>query len=230
MSGPTSISSATVESPAGSRRGQAYTNPSRTQSTRSRPSAIVAPSPARANSSTHSRPPSASRVEDILPQRDYETTNVAQTARKRSTDRPPPSRAESSRSASVHHHRTSSRSDQQSQYQPSIMSGTTAVASNAGPAPIVTPVESRHVGAGGKAGRRTTIPAQTGNWLLGKTIGAGSMGKVKLARRVEGGEEVRMKKSTFPMSETNFNIAGRCEDRPPRIYKRRKSTSKSSRS
>lgn len=39
--------------------------------------------------------------------------------------------------------------------------------------------------------RRTTITAPaTGQWALGKTIGAGSMGKVKLAKNVETGEQV----------------------------------------
>jgi hypothetical protein len=69
------------------------------------------------------------------------------------------------------------------------MTGTTAVANGGGPAPVVTPIESRHSGRS-SARSRTTIPAQTGNWVLGKTIGAGSMGKVKLARRAEGGEQV----------------------------------------
>ena len=40
--------------------------------------------------------------------------------------------------------------------------------------------------------RRTQVEAQTGVWSLGKTIGAGSMGKVKLARNVETGEQVRV--------------------------------------
>jgi serine/threonine protein kinase len=40
--------------------------------------------------------------------------------------------------------------------------------------------------------RRTTITApSTGTWALGKTIGAGSMGKVKLAKHSETGEQVR---------------------------------------
>jgi hypothetical protein len=65
----------------------------------------------------------------------------------------------------------------------------TVAANGGGPAPVITPTESRHTGRGsGKS--RTTIPAPTGDWVLGKTIGAGSMGKVKLARRVEGGEQV----------------------------------------
>jgi hypothetical protein len=39
--------------------------------------------------------------------------------------------------------------------------------------------------------RRTTITTPTGQWALGKTIGAGSMGKVKLAKNTETGEQVR---------------------------------------
>lgn len=53
---------------------------------------------------------------------------------------------------------------------------------------MVTAQETRQPGKSGKS--RTTIPAATGNWILGKTIGAGSMGKVKLARKAEGGEQV----------------------------------------
>lgn len=172
----------------GSRRGQpqTYSSPSRTHSTRSRASAVP-PSPQRASSS-YSRPPTTSSrpVEEILPQRDYETTNVAQSTRRRSTDRPPAVRTESSRSASGHHHRSSSRHH----YAPSDMSGTTATNNGGGPAPVVTPVESRH--GSSKPRTRTTVPAKTGNWILGKTIGAGSMGKVKLAKRAEGGEQVRV--------------------------------------
>ena len=58
-----------------------------------------------------------------------------------------------------------------------------------GPAPVVAQDAARpSASRSGKS--RTTIPASTGNWVLGKTIGAGSMGKVKLARRDEGGEQV----------------------------------------
>lgn len=39
--------------------------------------------------------------------------------------------------------------------------------------------------------KRTTLEAQTGVWSLGKTIGAGSMGKVKIAKNVDTGEQVR---------------------------------------
>lgn len=54
---------------------------------------------------------------------------------------------------------------------------------------------SRHVPANGsgitnQTRRRTMITASSGQWALGKTIGAGSMGKVKLAKNVESGEQV----------------------------------------
>ncbi|KAF1814306.1 Pkinase-domain-containing protein [Eremomyces bilateralis CBS 781.70] len=41
--------------------------------------------------------------------------------------------------------------------------------------------------------RRTTIGTPSGQWALGKTIGAGSMGKVKLAKHLETGEQVAVK-------------------------------------
>ena len=160
------------------RDDRSYAPPSRTQSTRSRPSATVA-GPQRANSSS-SRPTSR-RVEEILPHQDYETTNVA---RKRSSaDRPSShSRTESTRSG---HQRTSSR-----QHQPLEMPSSTGATDgrSGGPAPIVVPLEQKPSGRQGRS--RSVIPAATGHWLLGKTIGAGSMGKVKLAKRAEGGEEV----------------------------------------
>ena len=172
----TTVSPTTVER-SGSRRISSHSTPSRSQS--SRVKSAVSPEPGRTNS-THRR--RASRVEEVLPQLDYETSNVAaQTSRTSShKDRPLPNRAESGRSASGHHHRSSSR------YNSDMA---TTVANSGGPAPIVQPSESRHRSSGKS---RTTIPAQTGNWVLGKTIGAGSMGKVKLARRVEGGEQVKI--------------------------------------
>jgi hypothetical protein len=185
MSTATSIIPTAVDAPSPARRGQSYSGPSRTQSSRTRTSATTS-SPAR-TSSQYNRPPSSSRaIEDVLPQRDYGTSNLNRSTSRRSRDRPPVVRAESSRTS---HHRTSSRSAHQHQHQPSDMSEVSAGVNGGGPAPVVTPIESRHSGRTGKP--RTTIPAQSGNWILGKTIGAGSMGKVKLARRAEGGEQVR---------------------------------------
>ena len=79
------------------------------------------------------------------------------------------------------------------------MAGATAVANNGGPTAI-PPVmqaaaEARATGAKTRT-TRTSIPTQSGKWILGKTIGAGSMGKVKLARKEDGVEQV----SHFPSS------------------------------
>jgi hypothetical protein len=176
MATTTSVPPTSVER-SGSRRHQSYA-PTRSQSTRHRRD--VPPEPHRVNS-THRRASSRhGALEEVLPQANYENSNVAHASRRSSSkDRPPPSRAESERSQSGHHRHHSSR-------HTSEMS--TTVANGGGPSPVVIPQESRHSGRSGKS--RTTIPAQTGDWILGKTIGAGSMGKVKLARRAEGGEQV----------------------------------------
>ncbi|XXG96105.1 Serine/threonine-protein kinase [Hypoxylon texense] len=76
------------------------------------------------------------------------------------------------------------------------MAGPTAVANNAGPAAIPpvmqAAVDARATGAKQRTSR-TSIPTQSGKWILGKTIGAGSMGKVKLARKEDGTEQVACK-------------------------------------
>lgn len=67
---------------------------------------------------------------------------------------------------------------------------------NGGPTPVtpsgtlMAPTDAQVPNSSGSSKRRTTISAQTGQWALGKTIGAGSMGKVKLAKNLETGEQV----------------------------------------
>lgn len=63
----------------------------------------------------------------------------------------------------------------------------------AGSSPAGKPQVDAAAHSNGSKGRRTTITTQTGQWTLGKTIGAGSMGKVKLAKNLETGEQVRRK-------------------------------------
>ena len=53
---------------------------------------------------------------------------------------------------------------------------------------------------------RTSIPTQSGKWLLVKTIGAGSMGKVKLARKEDGSEQVRPTPSIDPHSAVDASL------------------------
>ncbi|KAJ6013466.1 hypothetical protein N7540_008057 [Penicillium herquei] len=62
--------------------------------------------------------------------------------------------------------------------------------------------------------RRTTITTPTGQWALGKTIGAGSMGKVKLAKHMETGEQVAVK--IVPRVSTEEHRSGRESERADR--------------
>ncbi|CAG8958768.1 hypothetical protein HYFRA_00011612 [Hymenoscyphus fraxineus] len=180
----------------GSRRGQSqsqshshsHSTSTRSHSTRTKDPVPV--SPHRGHSSHHR----TSSREERAPQqqRDYERepSNAAHSHRPSSSrDRSSHSHSQSqsrsdARSAPNHHHHRSHHSRHSKDMS-------TSVANGAGPAPVVNAQDSRHTGRSGKS--RTTIPAQTGNWVLGKTIGAGSMGKVKLARRPEGGEQVAVK-------------------------------------
>lgn len=72
------------------------------------------------------------------------------------------------------------------------MAGQTAVANNGGAAASAVMQAAADARATGAKTRttRTSIPTQSGKWILGKTIGAGSMGKVKLAKKEDGTEQV----------------------------------------
>ncbi|SPO02651.1 related to serine/threonine-specific protein kinase KIN1 [Cephalotrichum gorgonifer] len=75
------------------------------------------------------------------------------------------------------------------------MAGGSESLNNAGAGPAArTAPDSRQAVPPTKHSRsRTTIPTQSGKWLLVKTIGAGSMGKVKLARKEDSNEQVACK-------------------------------------
>lgn len=146
---------------------------------------------------THDPPPAYTDVvaAGVTRRGDYETTNLARSPSSRRSSsrdrayesRPHHYRTESGRS----HHRASSR---HASGRNSIdMSGAQTVVANGGsvpvqPSPRIDRMASASNAASGR--RRTTITAQTGQWALGKTIGQGSMGKVKLAKNMETGEQV----------------------------------------
>ncbi|KAI1772302.1 hypothetical protein F4818DRAFT_444528 [Hypoxylon cercidicola] len=206
-------------------QSQSQNQPARSHSTRSRPTSATATSsppqhtPHRSASTSHhhrhhSRQTSSSGrpIQDILPQQDYETSNVVTAAhqpkRSSSKDRPPPvSRGTDSKGV---HRRSSTRST----HAQSEMAGPTAVANNAGPAAI-PPVMQAAVDARATGSKpssrtsRTSIPTQSGKWILGKTIGAGSMGKVKLARKEDGTEQVACK--IIPRGSTEDNHHSRAD-------------------
>jgi hypothetical protein len=68
--------------------------------------------------------------------------------------------------------------------------------------------------------KRAYITCSTGSWQLGKTIGAGSMGKVKLARNQETGEQVGPYATMLCPNLPLTSVAGCCQNRPTPVYRR----------
>ncbi|KAJ8607299.1 hypothetical protein MRB53_040397 [Persea americana] len=149
----------------------------RTQSTTSRNTTPTTLAYRTASQAT-ARPPSASRQASHLAtvaRRDGETSDLARPSpsrrslsREHGSDGYFPAPGETSRSAVP-------RSNSRSMHGAAVDDGAKHVS------------ESRQA-SGTVPRRRTTVTAATGDWLLGKTIGAGSMGKVKLAKHRDTGE------------------------------------------
>ncbi|CRK20969.1 hypothetical protein BN1708_003335 [Verticillium longisporum] len=150
------------------------------------------------SSQSHSRQPSATRpIQDVLSHHEYdrETTNVAtyskrSSARDRDSEHTPSApRVDHTRPQRRSSTKSISNSRRQTQHE---MAANSTVANSGGPTPVS---DSRGPSSSTtKQGRgRTTIPTSSGKWILGKTIGAGSMGKVKLARKEDGPEQVACK-------------------------------------
>ncbi len=148
----TSVLPSSVERSSSRRHQQSA--PSRSHSTRAKTSEVP-PSPSRTDRQA------SSRNRAVGEPNNNETVNAAAQSSRRSSsrDRPLPSRTESSRSASGHHHHRSSHSRD---------TMATIVANGGGPAPIVSAQDSRPSGKSGKS--RTTIPAPSGTFVLGKTV------------------------------------------------------------
>ncbi|KAF2740039.1 Pkinase-domain-containing protein [Polyplosphaeria fusca] len=179
MSAPAPASPAVVRSPSSSRRPQAPANssdrPHRSQSSASRPTQ-PSQSQSQPQSQAHARPPAANLAN--VARRDVEHTNLPNSpASRRSSSR--------DRTTAPHPPRTDSRRTH-ARYA-SDASTHTAM-------PINGVATDNAGSAAGTTRRRTTITApSTGQWLLQKTIGAGSMGKVKLAKNAATGEQVAIK-------------------------------------
>ncbi|ODH25615.1 CAMK/CAMKL/KIN1 protein kinase [Paracoccidioides brasiliensis] len=208
--------------------------PHRARSTATRPSQSIH-SHHRSNSRplSYDRPSTSNPVNPAdAPHRDYETSNVARPptfrrslSRDRSKDTTHQYRVKPSHS----HHRTLSRPTQ----------GLDSV-DMAGPMNPVNPVNTANPVNPGPAAaddqsfangthqrppngisnsvsqpkRRTTITTVSGQWALGKTIGAGSMGKVKLAKNLETGEQVAVK--IIPRHSTEEHRGNRDTERADR--------------
>ena len=197
------MSAATAASPTvartTSRRQQAYTSPTsdrhqRTPSASARTPTTPGESYRPESYHGHTRGPSAPQQALAgVARRDYETTNVARppsSGRSSSRDRPyvgppPTSRTDTGRSTQ----RSSSRPSN-SRYS-SDMTGPSSATTNGGPNSNPASAITGSGQGSSHTKRRTTISTSTGQWSLGKTIGAGSMGKVKLAKNIDTGEQVR---------------------------------------
>ncbi|KAJ6167879.1 hypothetical protein N7497_000722 [Penicillium chrysogenum] len=134
------------------------------------------------------RPPSNHTALEGAARREFEAANVArmpsrrETSSDRSQERPSTARTETAR----RHQRNLS---SQSRHQDSI----DMTQSSASQPPPQHATATSAPAAAAAPRRRTTITTPTGQWALGKTIGAGSMGKVKLAKNTETGEQVAIK-------------------------------------
>lgn len=173
MSTTASASPTLARSSSASRRQPSYSGssdrPHRSQSTR-------IPSSSHAHSRTTS---SSQRQGDLnsVARRDFEDPNLPrQSSSRRSNSQdgygqaaPPPARTESARKSSRH--------DAPAASQPSS-------------AQMDAATRSMAAATGAQPRRRTHVTGVTGTWQLQKTIGAGSMGKVKLARNQDTGETV----------------------------------------
>jgi serine/threonine protein kinase KIN1/2 len=181
----------------------------RSQSTsRSQPATYsTPPAPSRTRSTHHShRSGSRTYSHDTPPiansaalaqvaQRDFETTNVARpsSSRRSSRDGRPEHNTDASRSGRP---RTSSRPSSRRNSTdlstaPTVVASESPSTTHTRPSAHAEPSSASAYPVAGR--RRTSITTQTGTWQLGKTIGQGSMGKVKLAKNNETGEQVAIK-------------------------------------
>ncbi|KAK7528678.1 uncharacterized protein IWZ02DRAFT_486702 [Phyllosticta citriasiana] len=116
----------------------------------------------------------------------------------------PPRRSESRDRAVTQPDQRSNSHNRHARYGPDSLAAATAATNG------TTAEPPRHAPPTNSSGRRrTTISAQTGQWALGKTIGAGSMGKVKLARNLETGEQVAVKIVPRQSTDEHRNQADR---------------------
>ncbi|KAK5937941.1 Serine/threonine-protein kinase [Knufia obscura] len=192
--------------------------PSRTQSTRHRPTG-----------STHNRSSSRSHEQDAasvqsgqsnlnnVARQDYERVNLARSSSQRRSSRDGRSAYEEETSR---HTRTSSRPNSRRNSQDFTVAPRSATnGASAPPQPPAAPVPApmAHPNYAQMGRRRTSITTQTGTWQLGKTIGQGSMGKVKVARNAETGETVAIKIIPRQSTDENGNPKDERSDRSKEI-------------
>ncbi|KAL4894033.1 hypothetical protein BDV59DRAFT_20283 [Aspergillus ambiguus] len=202
--------------------------PHRTRSVAVRPATASQPSPQRQSPSHqhyHSksqtydrRPPSNHAVFDNIARRDFEASRGPQpfparrsTSKERSQERPPTTHRSDS-SAARHQRNLSAQGHQRDSID---MATAGPVVPEAAASVSQTPSGSRlHPASAMQSKRRTTITTPSGQWALGKTLGAGSMGKVKVGKNIETGEQVAVK--IVPRQSTEEHRSSRDAERADR--------------
>ncbi|PWY89775.1 Pkinase-domain-containing protein [Aspergillus heteromorphus CBS 117.55] len=236
---PSTASPSVVRSQSTSSRPPSHRPPSsdlphRTRSVAVRPATASQPSPQHHHHSqpqnrySHSysksqsydrRPPSNQAVFDNIARRDFEAARGAQpvssrrsTSRERSQERPSTSYRPDSSSA--HHHRTLSIKGHQRDSIDMATAGP-VMAEGAGHSQAApTHLHPTNSNTAVPSKRRTMITTPSGQWALGKTLGAGSMGKVKVGKNMDTGEQVAVK--IVPRQSTEEHRSSREAERADR--------------
>lgn len=193
---------------------QQPSQPARTRSTNQRPS-----------SSSHNRTTSRTYDQETITQpgqgglnnvarQDYERTNLNRNSSTRRSSREGRSAYEEE---GTRYARTSSsrRNSQDFTVAPRPTTNGTTAPPQPPAAPAPQPMVHPNYGQMGR--RRTSITTQTGTWQLGKTIGQGSMGKVKVARNSETGETVAIKIIPRQSVDENGNLKDEKADRSKEV-------------
>ncbi|PTU22606.1 hypothetical protein P175DRAFT_0507427 [Aspergillus ochraceoroseus IBT 24754] len=143
------------------------------------------------------RPPTNHAVFDNIARRDFESSRSAQpvssrrdSSRERSQERP--STAHRAESSSHKHQRNLSVKSHQRDSIDMASAGPVVPDGGAGHHQTASG-NHLHPANSVQSKRRTMITTPTGQWALGKTLGAGSMGKVKVGKNMESGEQVAVK-------------------------------------
>ncbi|RHZ44988.1 putative serine/threonine protein kinase Kin1 [Aspergillus thermomutatus] len=222
---PTVIRSHSTSSRPHGHRPPASDLPHRTRSVAVRPS--TASQSYQSHQSNHSysksqshdrRPPSNQAVFDTIARRDFEgsrgthsTSSHRDHSKEQSRERPSSAHRTDS-SPNKHQRNLSVQGHQRDSID--MASAGPVVAEPVSAPPQAASGSHLHPSASVQPKRRTTITTPSGQWALGKTIGAGSMGKVKLAKNMETGEQVAVK--IVPRQSTEEHRSSRDTERADR--------------
>ncbi|CAK45372.1 hypothetical protein CBS63078_5507 [Aspergillus niger] len=233
---PSVVRSQSISSRSSSHRPPSSDLPHRTRSVAVRPATASQPSPQHhhhhhhhsQNRYSHSysksqsydrRPPSNQAVFDNIARRDFEASRGAQPApfrrdssRERSQERPSTSYRSEQPPSHKQHRNLSAHGHQRDSIDMAtagpIMAEGVAGHSQAATGAHLHPTNSV------QTKRRTMITTPSGQWALGKTLGAGSMGKVKVGKNMDTGEQVAVK--IVPRQSTEEHRSSREAERADR--------------